>query len=254
MARLVILGSAAAVNDAQHDYTHFLLIGEKDSPVLIDAGSNPLGKIKNLGVDDEELQDIILTHFHPDHVAGFPNMMMHMWLQDRKAPIRVYGLHHCLNRVEDTMEAYGWQEWPNFFPISFVRISQRPSAPLLENKDFIIRAYPVRHYDVATIGLRIYNKNTGNTFAYSCDTMAFSGLVDLAQDAEILLHESADNDGFGHSSARQAGEIAQEANAKQLLLIHYQVWNANPEPLVDQAKEVFNGAVHLCKDYDEFEF
>ena len=38
MARVIILGSAAAVNDAQHDYTHFLLIGEQDSPILVDAG------------------------------------------------------------------------------------------------------------------------------------------------------------------------------------------------------------------------
>ena len=46
MARVIILGTAGAVNNAQHDYTHFLLIGEEDSPVLVDAGSNPLDKIK----------------------------------------------------------------------------------------------------------------------------------------------------------------------------------------------------------------
>ena len=50
MARVTILGSANAVRDSQHDYTHFLLTGEEDSPILVDAGSNPLGKIKNLGV------------------------------------------------------------------------------------------------------------------------------------------------------------------------------------------------------------
>ena len=51
MAKTVILGSAAAVNDATHDYTHFLLIGDQGSPILVDAGSNPLGKLKNLGLD-----------------------------------------------------------------------------------------------------------------------------------------------------------------------------------------------------------
>lgn len=254
MARVIILGSAAAVNDAQHDYTHFLLIGEKSTPILIDAGSNPLGKIKNLGVDDEELEDMILTHFHPDHVAGVPNMMMHMWLLGRKAPLRVYGLHHCLNRIEDTMEAYGWQEWPNFFPISFQRVMNRENAPILENEDFVIRAYPVMHYDVPTIGLRIFNKLTQQTLAYSCDTKPFPGLIDLARDADVLIHEAAGFDGLGHTDARQAGEIAQEARAKSLYLIHYQVWNADPEPLVDEARSTFDGHIHLCKDFDEFEF
>lgn len=254
MARVVILGSAAAVNDAQHDYTHFLLIGDDDSPILVDAGSNPLGKIKNLGINDESLQDVILTHFHPDHVAGVPNMMMHMWLLGRKTPMRIYGLHHCINRIEDTMEAYGWQEWPGFFPISFQRISQRDDAPLLENNDFRVRAWPVRHYDVPTIGLRIENKKDNTVLAYSCDTMSFPGLVGLARNADILIHEAAGDDGAGHSSARQAGEIATEAGVKSLYLIHYQVWNQDPAPLVDEARETFDGPVQLCKDYDEFEF
>lgn len=252
MARVVILGSAAAVNDAQHDYTHFLLIGEQDGPILVDAGSNPLGKIQNLGMDDESLQDIILTHFHPDHVAGVPNMMMHMWLLGRRAPMRIYGLHHCLNRVEDTMEAYGWQEWPDFFPVSFHRISQRDDAPLLENRDFRIRAFPVKHF-VPTIGMRIENKHNGKVLGYGCDTEPCEGVYKIAKDVDILIHEAA-GEGPGHSSARQAAEIAQTAQAKSLHLIHYAVWNTDPEPIVDEAREIYTGPVHLCKDYDEFEF
>lgn len=251
MARLVILGSAAAVNDAHHDYTHFLLQGEQDLPILVDAGSNPLGKIKDLGLDDESLQDIILTHFHSDHVAGIPNMMMHMWLLGRKAPLRIYGIHHCLNRIENMMEAYGWTDWPNFFPVSFHRVSERDGAPLLENKDFIITAYPVTHF-IPTIGLRIVNKHTGYVLGYSCDTEPCEGVRRIARDVDTLLHEAA-GPPPGHSTARQAGEIAQEGNAKRLLLIHYQVWNTDPAPLVDEARETFDGPVFLCKDFDEFD-
>src|SRR5690554_1754506 len=111
MARIHILGSAAAVSDADHDYTHFLLVGES-STVLVDCGSNPLGKIHNLGIDDAAIQDIILTHFHPDHVAGVPNMLMHMWLLGRQKALRFYALHHCANRVEDMMLFYSWDTWP----------------------------------------------------------------------------------------------------------------------------------------------
>lgn len=252
MARVVILGSAAAVNDAQHDYTHFLLVGEKDTPILVDAGSNPLGKIKNLGIDDDSLQDIILTHFHPDHVAGIPNMLMHMWLLGRKAPLRIYGLHHCLNRIEDMMEAFGWQEFPFFFPVSFHRISERNDAPLMENEDFRIRAFPVVHF-IPTIGLRIENKHSDTVLGYGCDTEPCDGVEKIAQDVDVLIHEAA-GPPPGHSTARQAGELAQRANVKRLYLIHYQVWNHDPEPLVDEAKAVFDGPVHLCMDYDEFEF
>lgn len=252
MARIVILGSAAAVNDAQHDYTHLLLIGERNERVLIDAGSNPLGKIKDLGIDDEGLQDIILTHFHPDHVAGIPNMMMHMWQLGRRAPLRIYGLHHCVNRTEDMMAGFGWREWPNFFPVAFHRVSERSRAPVLENDEFRILAWPVKHF-VPTIGLRVENKLTGQVLAYSCDTEPTDTLLELAQDADILIHEAA-GPPPGHSTARQAGELAAQVGAKCLVLIHYQVWNTDPAILVPEAQEAFNGPLILCKDFDEFEF
>lgn len=252
MARLVILGSAAAVNDAQHDYTHLLLIGERDTPVLIDAGSNPLGKIKELGIDDEGLQDIILTHFHPDHVAGIPNMMMHMWLQDRLTPMRIYGLHHCINRVEDMMAGYGWREWPNFFPVAFHRVSERSRAPVMENEDFRITAWPVDHF-VPTIGMRIENKITGQVLAYSCDTEPTDTLLELAHGADILLHEAA-GPPPGHSTARQAGELATRVGAKALYLIHYQVWNHDPSLLIPEAREAYDGSIVLCNDRDQYEF
>jgi ribonuclease Z len=252
MARFHILGSAAAVNDVQHDYTHFLLVGENSTPILVDAGSNPLGKIKDLGFNDEELQDIILTHFHPDHVAGVPNMLMHMWLLGRKAPLRFYGLHHCVNRVEDMMMGYGWHEFPNFFPTTFHRVSERNNAPVLENADFKITAFTVHHF-VPTIGLRIENKNTGNILAYSSDTEPTPILQELAANADALLHEAA-GPPPGHSTARQAAELATKVNAKSLYLIHYQVWNTDPSPLIPEAQEAYDGPVTLCKDFDAFEF
>lgn len=252
MAKFIILGSAAAVNDANHDYTHILLVGERDSPVLVDAGSNPLGKIKDLGIDDEGVQDMILTHFHPDHVSGIPNMMMHMWLLGRRAPIRIYGLHHCVNRTEEMMAGFGWRDWPDFFPVAFHRVSERNRAPVLENDDFRITAWPVKHF-IPTIGLRVENKLTGKVLAYSCDTEPTPSLLDLARDADILIHEAAGL-GPGHSSARQAGEIATQVNAKSLYLIHYQVWNHDPSVLVPEAAETYDGPIILCNDYDQFEF
>jgi ribonuclease Z len=252
MAKVVVLGSAAAVNDAHHDYTHLLLIGARGEPILIDAGSNPLGKIKELGIADDGLQDVILTHFHPDHVAGIPNMMMHMWLLGRRTPMRIYGLHACVNRIEDMMAGYGWRDWPDFFPVAFHRVSERGSAPVMENDDFRITAWPVKHF-VPTIGLRIENKLTGKVLAYSCDTEPTASLNELARDADLLIHEAA-GPPPGHSTARQAGEIATQVNAKKLYLIHYQVWNHDPAVLVPEAQTAYDGPIHLCNDFDEIEF
>jgi ribonuclease Z len=179
-------------------------------------------------------------------------MMMHMWLLGRQSPMRFYGLHHCINRTEDMMGGYGWQEWPNFFPVAFHRVSERNRAPVMENDDFRITAWTVKHF-VPTIGLRIENKLTGNVLAYSCDTEPTPVLLELAKDADILLHEAA-GPPPGHSTARQAAELAVKVNARSLYLIHYQVWKTDPAPLIPEAAEIYNGPIVLCKDFDVFEF
>jgi ribonuclease Z len=179
-------------------------------------------------------------------------MLMHMWQLGRQGPLRFYGLHHCMNRTEDLMNAFLWETWPDFFPVTFHRVRERAEAPVLENEDFRITAWPVKHF-IPTIGLRIENKVTGSVLAYSCDTEPTPSLMELAAGADKLIHEAA-GAGIGHSSPRQAGETARRAGAKSLYLIHYQVWNRDTSSYVPEAQETYDGPVILCKDYDEYEF
>jgi ribonuclease Z len=250
MARLIVLGSAAAVSDEYHDNTHLLLQGE-GSVVLIDCGSNPVVKMKRFGIHYENLTDMILTHFHPDHVYGVPILLMHMWLLGRRRALRVYGLNHCLERTEDMMLSFSWNTWPNFFPVAFHRIAERPNVLVLDNDDFRITSYPVKHY-IPTIGLRIQVKSSGKVIGYSCDTEPIPQIIDIGRNADILLHEAA-GEAPGHSSAAQAGEIATEAGAKKLVLVHYTVWNTDPSTLIPEAKATFNGPVELAVDYTVYE-
>ena len=257
MARLIVLGSAAIVPSMEHDNTHFILQGE-ESVILIDCGSNPIARMRTVGVHYDDLTDMILTHFHPDHVMGVPILLNNMWFLGQQAgrqrrALRVYGIHHCLNRVEELMLAMGWDEWPEYFPVAFHKILERPNQLLLENNDFRITSWPVRHY-IPTIGLRIENKHTGFVTAYSCDTAPTDTLYELARHADLFIHEAAaDKPDIGHSTPRQAGEVATRAGAKRLVLIHYQVFGPNGpvayRHLVDEARETFPGPVEMAEDF-----
>jgi ribonuclease Z len=122
---------------------------------------------------------------------------------------------------------------------------------VLDNDDFRITSYPVKHY-IPTIGLRIEVKSSGKVIGYSCDTEPIPQIVDIGRNADILLHEAA-GEAAGHSSAAQAGEIATEAGAKKLVLVHYTVWNTDPSALIPEAKATFNGPVELAVDYTVYE-
>ncbi|MBN1203233.1 MAG: MBL fold metallo-hydrolase [Anaerolineae bacterium] len=251
MARLIILGSAAAIADETHDNTHFLLRGDNGCTVLVDCASNPVPKFRRLGILPDHLTDLILTHFHPDHVCGVPALLMQLWLLGRKAPLPIYGLHHCLQRVERTMQDYMWDTWPGLFSVDFRRVAERDRTPVLDNDDFRITSWPTRHF-IPTIGLRIEVKTSGKVVGYSCDGEPIPAVIDLARGADLLIHE-ATGERYGHSSAAQAGQTATKAGAKRLALIHYEVWNKDPRPLVEQAQTTFSGPVELAEDFSEYE-
>ena len=148
------------------------------------------------------------------------------------------------------MHASACKTWPGFFPVQFHRVPEHENVLVLDNDDFRITSWPTRHF-IPTIGLRIEVKTTGTMVGYSCDTEPIPNIVTLARGVDLLLHEAA-GAGYGHSSAAQAGEIAAEAGAKRLALIHYNVWDTDPRPLIDEARTTYSGPVELAVDFGEY--
>lgn len=251
MTRLIFLGTSNAVASETNENTHLAIVG-RERFVLVDCVSSPLIRLKQAGLDFEDLTDLILTHFHPDHISGVPLLLQNMWQLKRSSPLNIYGLHHTLDRVRELMGFFDWAEWPNFFPVSFHQLPDRQRVHVLTNDEFRILASPVRHF-VPTMGLRIESLVNDKVVAYSCDTEPSPAVIDLARDADILIHD-AHGATVGHSSAAQAGGIARQAGAKELYLIHYSTWDTDPEPLVGEAKESFAGPVKLAKDMGKIEF
>jgi ribonuclease Z len=246
VARLVILGTAHAIPDPDHDNTHLAVVGA-DGVTLVDCGGSPTLRLRQAGLEMESITDLIATHFHPDHVSGIPLLLMGMWLSGRQTPLRIYGLHHCLERLEDMMGFFQWHNWPDFFPVAFHRLPEQEGVVVLERGDHRVLSSPVRHM-VPTIALRFEGLPGGRSVCYSSDTEPCSALVRLAEGADVLLHEST-GDGLGHSSAAQAGETARRAEVGRLLLIHYPP--DQRQGLVDQARTTFGGEVQLAQDLME---
>lgn len=250
MTKLIILGSSNAVATANHENTHMVLVG-KGRAVMIDCVSSPLLRLERAGVDFNMVSDLVLTHFHPDHVSGVPLLLMDMWLLGRRAPMVIHGLGHTLERMEGLMGFYGWKNWPGFYPVEFNRVASAERSPLLTSEDFRIYTSPVRHL-IPTIGIRIEAVGSGKVIAYSCDTEPCQEVVSLAESADVLIHEAA-GEGRGHSSAAQAADIAREAEVGQLLLIHYPTGPHSAGDLVREARMHFQGSIARAEDFMELE-
>ncbi|MEW5869812.1 MAG: MBL fold metallo-hydrolase [Chloroflexota bacterium] len=247
MTKAIILGASAAVPTRESANTHMLFPG-RERTVLVDApGGSTVLRLEQAGVDFNTLSDVIVTHFHIDHSLGIPSLLVEMWLLGRRRPLHIYGLAPVLERLQTLLGLYDWQAWPNLFPVVFQCLPAAEMAPVLECADFRIQASPV-HHGIPNIGLRVEFKPGGQTLAYSCDTAPCQEVVRLGAGADVLIHE-ATGEMPGHSSARQAGEIARQAQAGSLYLIHYPAGEQARHDLVADAQTTFPGKVALAKDF-----
>jgi ribonuclease Z len=89
----------------------------------------------------------------------------------------------------------------------------------------------------------------GRSVVYSGDSAPSEEIRKLADGATLLIHEAtaahdlaAEANHWGHSSARQAAEIARDARVRGLFLTHFSSRYKELEPLEEEARAAFVGA------------
>ncbi|MDD1743610.1 MAG: ribonuclease Z [Methanomassiliicoccales archaeon] len=86
----------------------------------------------------------------------------------------------------------------------------------------------------------------GLKFAISGDTRPSQRFEDAAHCSDVLVHESTvtsdllvDAKEYGHTTAKQAAELAKRAKVGSLFLYHISSRYEDPQPLLDEARAVF---------------
>jgi ribonuclease Z len=252
VATLTFLGSAGAVPAIGHDNTYLALEGDS-STLLIDCAGSPLQKLQLAGLDPAQLGYVLLTHRHPDHIYGFPILMLGLWLLGCQTPLQVLGEAEGLQSAQTLLGAFHpEEEWQGFCPPLYREIDLHQESVALDLPDLLLTIAPTRHL-VPSMAVKLLDKATGCTVVYSSDTAPCDALLRLARGADVLIHEAAGTE-YGHSSAAQAGSMAQRAGVGKLFLIHYPVLNGDLNALLAEARREFTGEVELARDFGTVEF
>ncbi|MFQ6068383.1 MAG: ribonuclease Z [Candidatus Bathyarchaeia archaeon] len=95
----------------------------------------------------------------------------------------------------------------------------------------------------------------GRKVVYTGDSRSSKSLVELAEDADLLIHDCTFDDELaerakedGHSTPSQAVKTAKKAKVKRLILTHISARYKTPDLLLNQAKKGFSN-VDVAEDF-----
>ncbi len=255
--RLVILGAGTALPDRDRDNT-FLLWDSPAGSMLIDCGGRAYQQVLRAGVDPTTLRGAILTHNHPDHIYGVPAFLFHLWLGGYEGTFDVYANPSALAMARALCQALELEQNGHMCATNWHELPETPNVLLTENGSYAIYTTPVQH-SRPTLGLKIVDHEAGGTIVYSADTQPCPELEQLARGAHTLIHEATERDPeqaaeHGHTTPRQAGEIAACCGVQRLVLIHYSADYTMPEAaaIAEVKAGGFQGDVALARELEAY--
>ncbi len=153
-------------------------------------------------------------------------------------------------QLEHSIKCYGYaliekdRRKMDLVAIKKLGIPQGPLLGKLQRGESIILKGKKVSADEATILVK------GKKIAYVADTMPCTAAVTLSKDADIMISESTlatqkeeKAEEYKHMTAKQAGILANQANAKKLVLTHFSQRYKDTKELEEEAKDVFANTI-----------
>lgn len=222
--KLTILGTSAAYPGPNTPCSGYLL-SDAGINVLIDCGTGSLANLQR-HVRIEDVSHILISHMHPDH---FLDLIPYRYALrygnaggEHPAPRLLLppGGIEALDQVTTP-----FSETKHFFEETFNTREYDPAEGIALD-GLAVTFCPTKHY-IPTYAMRI---SGSKTLTYSSDSGSCPELVGLAKDTDLLLCTVGRCLGediaslWGHMLPREAGELANQAGAKELMLTH--LWPA----------------------------
>ena len=108
MSEIVFVGTGDAFNSGGRRNSA-ILVRDGGHSILLDCGPTTLGGLKELGIDPLEIDAIALSHFHGDHIAGVPFLLLdYLYQHEREKPLEILGPPGVGDCVASLTRAYGY--------------------------------------------------------------------------------------------------------------------------------------------------
>lgn len=220
MSEVIFVGTSDAFGAGGRRQSAILLRAKRGS-ALLDCGPTTLTGLVALQVARDEIDTIVLTHYHGDHFGGVPLFLLAAKYCDlRRRPIHIVGPGNVREKIETASLALGHPmdegDWPFEIRYGTLDVNREVAAGPVG-----IRAFETNHQaDSLPHGVMVDME--GSRIAYSGDTGWFDKLPDLVRGAELFISECTQYDGEFpyHLNYRQLEAHKSEFECGRIILTH----------------------------------
>jgi ribonuclease BN (tRNA processing enzyme) len=258
-----VLGSGNPRTTADRTSSSYLFWLDGHSRVLVDAGGGSFARFGQSNAKFDDLWSIAISHLHPDHVSDLPALL---WAGNaRKEPIDVFGptgrdvvpgVKAFLSRLFDHSTGafpmlsgtVGGPTQGTPLQVTEIDADSTTPLPVSSRNGLEVAAIGVPHGNVPALAYRIRTHDV--TVVFSTDqTGTNPKFVDFARGADLLVMHMAIGAGAtfpGHAAPAVVGQIARDAQAKQLVLSH--IGQFDLSAAVADVKRSYVGPVTVATD------
>jgi ribonuclease BN (tRNA processing enzyme) len=180
-----------------------------------------LPALKRLDVARDDIDLILITHFHGDHFAGLPFLLLDAQFTRRNRPLVIAGPQGIETRLTQVMEALfeHSSKTKQRFDLSVIALEPEQSRSFGAVK---VTPYPVVHGESGGPFLAYRIEAEGRVICYSADTEWTETLIPAARDADLFIAEAYYYDKIvkNHLSLTTLDAHLADINAKRVILTH----------------------------------
>lgn len=244
------------------------------------------------------ISSVFITHMHTDHFIGIFGLIESMSLNGREKPLYVYcpeprflkGLfsEFGYDSLDFEIMVTGLRDgdcvrFQNFMVVAFKTDHIVRSVGYVIVEDNFYRFSPEKAKEIGIPPGPLYKKLAegqtvvwngelvtpemvtdgivrGRKLVYTGDTRPTDRIVEVAENADMLIHDSSFTSELQdwaeytkHSTALEAAEVARKAGVRKLVLTHISARYSNDtSPLLSEAKKVFP-ETYVAEDFSTFE-
>ncbi len=235
---LKILGSGSCNLVDGRNASSILLQGEGGN-ILYDIGRGIASQLVKVGLKQDDITTIILSHLHPDHVTDLiPYLQAATWssIDKRTKDLHIYGQPGTKKFVEQVIELFG-------------------GSDLIRGFEVIVHELSLGKMTLQGMELNFVDLNHAYGFGFSCGDRKYAVMGDSSFHETLVKSLASVELGIfdaGHLSTEEMIELSVQSQAKKLVCSHH--YDELDEQLLNQrAKDRgYSGELIVANDLSEF--